>query len=74
MRISGPQPRATYYYPVTANESDGGTDGVTSPVERFTMPWQGERFLAYPARPATRREETNARLAKAETSPSPTAE
>jgi len=38
------------------------------------MPWHGERLLAYPARPATRREETNARLAKAETSPSPTAE
>jgi len=74
VRISGLQPRATYYYRVTSIESDGGSDGVASPVERFTTPGPGERLLAYPARPAPRREEISARLAKAETSQSPTAE
>jgi cytochrome c peroxidase len=74
VRISGLQPRTTYYYRVTSIESDGGSDGVASPVERFTMPVRGERLLAYRARPEPRREEIGARLAKAETSPSPTAE
>jgi hypothetical protein len=62
VRISGLQPRTTYYYRVTSIESDGGSDGVASPVERFTMPGQGERLLAYPARPAPEREEIGARL------------
>ena len=74
VRISGLEPRTTYYYRVTSVGSDGGSDGVTSPVERFTMPGQGERLLAYSAGPAPEREESGARLAKAETSPSPAAE
>jgi len=73
VRISGLQPRTTYYYRVTSIESDGGSDGVASPVKRFTTPRPGGRLLAYPARLAPRRE-ISARLAKAETSPSPTAE
>src|SRR5260370_14861277 len=38
------------------------------------MPGRGERLLAYLAQPAPRHEEISVRLAKAETSPSPTAE
>src|SRR5229473_1192799 len=74
VRLSGMQPRATYYYRVISAQSDGGSDGVASPVERFTMPGPGERLLAYLAQPAPRHEEIRVRLAKAETSPSPTAE
>src|SRR5580704_5797833 len=74
VRISGLQPRTTYYYRVASIASDGESDGAASPVERFAMPGHGERLLAYPARPAPWREEIGARLAKAETSPSPTAE
>lgn len=73
VRISGLQPRTTYYYRVMSIESDGGRDGAASPVKRFTTPRPGGRLLAYPARLAPRRE-ISARLAKAETSPSPTAE
>ena len=74
VRISGLQPRTTYYYWVTSIESDGGSDGVASPVKRFTTPGHGERLLACPVRPAPEREESSARLANAEISPSPTAE
>jgi len=74
VRINGVQPRTTYYYRVTSLESDGGSDGVASPVERFTTPRPGERLSAYSARPAPSREEISARLANAETSPSPAAE
>src|SRR5260370_5540433 len=35
VRINELQPRTTYYYRVTSIESDGGSDGVASPVERF---------------------------------------
>ena len=74
VRISGRQPRTTYYYRVMSIESDGGSDGGASPVERFTMPGRGQRLPAYPARRAPEREESRARLVKAEPSPSPTAE
>ena len=74
VRISGLQPRTTYYYRVMSIESDGGSDGVASPVKWFTTPRRGGRLLAYPARLAPEREESNVRLAKTETSPSPTAE
>jgi hypothetical protein len=74
VRINELRPRTTYYYRVTSIGSDGESDGVASPVDRFTMPGSGERLVAYRARSATRREEIGARLAKAEISPSPTDE
>jgi len=71
VRISGLEPGMTYYYRVASIESDGRSDGATSTVNRFTMPGRGGRFLAYPARPASRPEQVAVRLAKAETSSPP---
>jgi hypothetical protein len=32
------KPRTTYYYTVDSMESDGKSDGITSPVNKFTTP------------------------------------
>jgi phosphodiesterase/alkaline phosphatase D-like protein len=50
VRVSGLKPRTTYYYRVTSEESNGTSDGVKSPVNRFTTPGPGERIVAYPKR------------------------
>jgi hypothetical protein len=34
--VSGLNPQTVYYYTVTSTESDGTSDGVTSPVSQFT--------------------------------------
>ncbi len=46
VRVEGLKPRTTYYYKVTSIESNGKSDGVESPVSRFTTPGPGERFAA----------------------------
>jgi phosphodiesterase/alkaline phosphatase D-like protein len=38
VRMEGLRPRTTYYYRVTSEESSGKSDGVTSPVKKFTTP------------------------------------
>lgn len=48
VRMSGLKPRTTYYYRVTSMEGDGNSDGVKSPVSRFTTPGPGEIIAAYP--------------------------
>jgi phosphodiesterase/alkaline phosphatase D-like protein len=48
VRLDGLSPRTTYYYTVTSTESNGKSDGVTSPVNHFTTPGAGERVVAYP--------------------------
>jgi phosphodiesterase/alkaline phosphatase D-like protein len=46
VRLEGLKPRTTYYYRVTSIESNGKTDGVESPISRFTTPGPGERIAA----------------------------
>jgi hypothetical protein len=46
VRIEGLQPRTTYYYTVTSEESGGKSDGVKSAVKKFTTPGPGERIVA----------------------------
>ena len=48
VRVNGLKPQTTYYYPVTSMESNGESDGVESPVNRFTTPGPGERVVTYP--------------------------
>ena len=36
VRIDNLKPRTTYYYTVESEEANGGSDGVKSPVHRFT--------------------------------------
>jgi phosphodiesterase/alkaline phosphatase D-like protein len=48
VRLEGLKPRTTYYYRVTSTESNGKTDGVESPISRFTTPAPGERIAATP--------------------------
>jgi hypothetical protein len=36
VRLDNLKPRTTYYYRVDSMESDGKSDGVTSPVQSFT--------------------------------------
>src|SRR5258708_39664937 len=38
VRIEGLQPKTTYYYTVDSMDSRGTTDGVNSPVNKFTTP------------------------------------
>ena len=52
VRMPGLQPRTTYYYKVTSTESNGQSDGVESPVNQFTTPGPGERFVADPPKTA----------------------
>src|SRR5207237_2148811 len=40
--------RMTYYYRVVAEESTGRSDGVKSPISKFTTPGSGERIPASP--------------------------
>jgi phosphodiesterase/alkaline phosphatase D-like protein len=46
VRLEGLKPRTSYYYKVTSIESNGKSDGVESPVSKFTTPGSGERFAA----------------------------
>ena len=46
VRLEGLKPRTSYYYKVTSIESNGKSDGVESPVSKFTTPGPGERFAA----------------------------
>jgi phosphodiesterase/alkaline phosphatase D-like protein len=48
VRVPGLKPQTTYYYKVTSTESNGKNDGVESPVNQFTTPGPGERFVADP--------------------------
>jgi phosphodiesterase/alkaline phosphatase D-like protein len=50
VRIAGLEPRTTYYYRVTSEESNGKSDGVESTVKKFTTPASGERILFSPGR------------------------
>jgi phosphodiesterase/alkaline phosphatase D-like protein len=50
VRVEGLKPRTTYYYTVTSEESNGKSDGVKSPVKKFTTPGPGERIVANPKR------------------------
>jgi len=50
VRMEGLQPRTTYYYRVTSEESNGKSDGMKSTVNKFTTPGPGERMVAYPKR------------------------
>jgi len=38
VRIQGLKPATTYYYTVESEEANGTSDGVTSPVSKFTIP------------------------------------
>ena len=48
VRMPGLKPQTTYYYKVTSTETTGKSDGVNSPVKKFTTPGPGERVVAYP--------------------------
>ncbi len=48
VRVDGLTPQTTYYYMVTSMGADGESDGVESPVNRFTTPAPGEEIVAYP--------------------------
>jgi hypothetical protein len=50
VRITGLEPRTTYYYKVTSEESNGKSDGVKSIVSKFTTPGPGERIAGDPKR------------------------
>ena len=50
VRVYDLEPRTTYYYTVTSEESNGKSDGVKSAVRKFTTPSLGERIVAYPKR------------------------
>ena len=52
VRMPGLKPQTTYYYKVTSTESNGQSDGVESPVNQFTTPGPGERFVADPPKTA----------------------
>jgi hypothetical protein len=38
VRVDGLQPKTTYYYTVDSTQATGKSDGVQSPVRRFSMP------------------------------------
>jgi phosphodiesterase/alkaline phosphatase D-like protein len=46
VRVVGLQPRTTYYYTVDSMQADAKSDGVTSPVKRFTTAAPGQRIMA----------------------------
>ena len=48
VRIEGLEPKTTYYYRVSSEESSGTSDGVKSIVKKFTTPPRGERFVPDP--------------------------
>jgi PhoPQ-activated pathogenicity-related protein len=47
-RLNHLKPETTYYYTVTSMGADGQSDGVESPVNKFTTPAAGERIVNYP--------------------------
>lgn len=51
VRIDGLKTETTYYYTVTSEESNGQSDKVKSPVNKFTTPAPGERIVAPPSQP-----------------------
>jgi hypothetical protein len=44
-RLNHLKPETTYYYTVTSMGADGRSDGVESPVNKFTTPAPGERIV-----------------------------
>jgi len=50
VRLDDVESRTTYYYRVDSEESTGKSDGVKSPISKFTTPARGERTPANPAR------------------------
>src|SRR5437879_7894648 len=48
VRIDDLEPRTTYYYRVTSEESNGNNDRVNSGVRHFTTPRLGERIVSDP--------------------------
>jgi phosphodiesterase/alkaline phosphatase D-like protein len=48
VRMGGLKPQTTYYYRVSSTESNGKSDGSTSPVRQFTTPGPGERIANRP--------------------------
>jgi phosphodiesterase/alkaline phosphatase D-like protein len=48
VRLDDLEPRRTYYYRVACEESNGRSDGVKSPVRKFTTPGAGQRIAARP--------------------------
>jgi hypothetical protein len=50
VRMDDLNPRTTYYYRVTSEESNGTSDGVKSTVGTFTTPGPGERIPVDPKR------------------------
>jgi hypothetical protein len=48
VRMDDLKPQTTYYYQVTSIGANGESDGVESPVNKFTTPAPGERIIAYP--------------------------
>ena len=48
VRLQGLQPETTYYYTVTSMGADGQSDGVESPVNKFTTPAPGAVINNYP--------------------------
>ena len=47
VRMDDLKPQTTYYYKVTSMGADGESDGVESPVNKFTTPRAGERIVNY---------------------------
>jgi hypothetical protein len=52
--IDGLAPRTTYYYTVDSMAPNGRSDGVKSPIRRFTTPGPGDRIAAQTPQAATR--------------------
>jgi len=48
VRLDDLESRTTYYYRVDSEESTGRSDGVKSPISKFTTPGSGERIPASP--------------------------
>ena len=48
VRVEGLAPRTTYYYTVDSIRASGESDGVKSPVAKFTTPGPGERIMNFP--------------------------
>jgi phosphodiesterase/alkaline phosphatase D-like protein len=48
VRLVDLKPQTTYYYKVSSMESSGESDGVESPVSKFTTPALGEVINNYP--------------------------
>jgi hypothetical protein len=48
VRMVDLKPQTTYYYKVTSADASGESDGVESPVSKFTTPAPGERINNYP--------------------------